>query len=336
MAVGGEVIAAIGRRVDPLDVIARAQPPKETRAIPLGRVMGLREQDIPKHLLKHVGDALEPRDIIIRKRINVFNEHLIYRAPAAGRIVALQGSWMLLELDVAPVELLALYRGVVVNVVPRLGVTIECEGAWVQGIWGSGREGYGVLQVIAKEPHEGLPPDRVDMAMRGLVIVAGTVEKQETLQALANANAAGLVVGSLPPELMPEAIRLGLPVLITEGAGRAGLCAPIYDLLREHNGNEIVVNAAFEPGAGTARPELFIPQVRGTGQPQVQTPAPLETRVGAPVRITGEPWFGAVGTVAAVPERGQVLETGARLPGALVDLPSGRVFVPWANLELIG
>jgi len=125
----GETTAAAGMRVGALDVIARAYPPKMRRALSLTRVLGVREADVPKRLLKQVGDLVEPREIIIAKPINLGIQRLVYRAPGAGQIMAIRGSWMILDLHGDPLDLNALYRGLLVRVLPREGGIIEAQGA---------------------------------------------------------------------------------------------------------------------------------------------------------------------------------------------------------------
>ena len=114
----GEVSATIGSKLDSLDIIARATPPRMRRALSLTRVLGVREADVPKRLLKQEGDTVEAREIIIAKPINLGFQQLVYRAPGPGTIVAIKGSWMVLDLDGMPFDLRALYRGTVVGMTP--------------------------------------------------------------------------------------------------------------------------------------------------------------------------------------------------------------------------
>ena len=334
----GEVSAPVGANMSPLDVIARATPPKEIRAVPLTRLMGLRERDLPKHLHKHAGDLVEAREIIISKRLNLFNERLIYPSPGVGRILAVQGSWLLLELDGLPTELRSLYRGTVTRVVPQFGITIEAEGAWAQGIWGAGDEAYGLLKIVAQSPNEVLTPEKIDVSARGTIVVAGMIDSIAALTGVARARAAGLVVGSLTVNLKSVAENLGLPVLVTEGFGRIPICTPIYGMLKQFDGSEACAVAGLTPRAGgvTLRPEVFIPRARAANQPPAQAPTPLVNQLGATVRVMREPYLGQVGKLAQVSPRASVLANGARAYGAEVELASGRTFVPWSNLELIG
>ena len=58
---------------------------------------------------------------------------------------------------------------------------------------------------------------------------------------------------------------------------------------------------------------------------------------GTPVRIIRDPYFGHIGTVAALPAEPQVLESGSKARVLQVACPSGEtITVPRANVEILG
>jgi hypothetical protein len=370
LPVRGEVSATIGSKLDPLDSIARAVPPKARRALSLTRVLGVREAEVPRRLLKQVGDAVAPREIIISKPINFGLQQLVYRAPGAGQIVAIKGSWMVLDLDGAPVDLKALYRGTVSSVTPGVGAVVEGQGALMQGVWGSGKEGYGVLKVMTKTPEQALDAEPLDVDVRGTILVAGIGATEEALRRAESLQAQGLIVGSLEAGLRGLAEKLELPIIVTEGFGRVPMSAPIFNLLSECNGQEAAVNGVTRPRGGAQRPEIFIPRVNGRladrsvpGEWSKDSPVaqpwtpnagpgprdvphalaltPLVVQPGAPVRVIREPYLGRTGVL---PQELFVKWTGeeaeARLPSVEVELNDARgterAIIPWTNLELIG
>lgn len=341
----GEVSTTIGSKLDPLDVIARAVPPRARRAVSLTRVLGVREADVPKRLLKHVGDTVEPREIIIAKPINFGLQQLVYRAPGAGQIVALQGSWMLFDLDGLPVDLKALYRGMVVSVTPRLGVVIEGQGALIQGVWGSGKEGYGVLKMMARTPSDILQ-ESLDVDVRGTILVAGAGASDEALKRAETLQAQGVIVGSVLAGQRALVEQLSLPVVVTEGFGRVPLAPPIFELLNASNGQEAAVNGLTRARGGAVRPEIFIPRVgtRGSERGAAPEPTALAVQPNARVRVIREPYLGRTGTLPRTLEmRWTTTEGGTRLPSVELELQdtfgsptTERFVIPWANLELIG
>ncbi|MGE5140550.1 MAG: hypothetical protein ACM3JD_13875 [Rudaea sp.] len=342
LPVRGEVATAVGSRLEPLDVIARAVPPRARRAISLTRVLGVREADVPRRLKKLAGDSVQAREIIIARPINLGLQQLVYRAPGAGQIVSIKGSWLVLDLDGMPVDLKALYRGSVVSVTPRLGATIEAQGALVQGIWGSGKEGYGVIKPLAKTPDQIAGAESLDVETRGAILVAGAGIGEDAMRRADSLHAGGLITGSLDPRLIPVAQALEMPVLVTEGFGRAPMSVPIFELLISCAGQEASVNATKPVRGDSRRPEVFIPLVTRPGEAgTAREPAPLTAEPGARVRVLCEPYLGRVGVL---PQELLVKwiadESGLRLPSVQIELQDAgeteSVLIPLTDLELIG
>jgi hypothetical protein len=287
--------------------------------------------------LKRPGDPVAAREIIASKPELMGTLQRIYRAPADGRIAAVQGSWLTVELSGEPMELKALYRGNITNVMPRRGVVVEAVGSLVQGAWGGGGEGYGILKKMVDSAGDVLTEDKVDVAVRSAVVLAGAGITEQALRRAAQEHTAGIIVGGLEPRLKELIPVLQVPVLITEGFGEHPMAPPIFELLASHHGQEASLNTATHERGGPVRPEVFIPAMSSTGAPAdaAQLSAPT-AEVGSQIRISRAPYEGALGKIAAVPRRPQVLDSGVSTWGAEVELEGGeRAFVPWPNLELI-
>ncbi len=343
LAVRGMVLAPVGGKFDPLDVVARAIVPRVRRALSLSRILGLREADVPRHLKKHEGDSLDARDIIIGKPINLGLQQLVYRAPSAGRIAALKGNWTILDLDGRQIDVEALYRGTAVRLIPDFGIVLEAEGAIVEGIWGSGNDACGTLKVAVASATDTLQPESLDGDARGTIVVAGASATEQALARAESLHALGMVVGSLPARLKAVVEKMELAVLVTEGFGQAPMAAPIFELLRSLDGQEACLNGTAPAHGGANRPELFIPRSGERGGEEAAAPAvvPLKVEPGARVRIVREPYFGRTGTLPdELPVKWTADESGVRTPSVQVELKDAqgteRVVVPWANVELIG
>lgn len=338
----GDISAVGGMRVGALDVLARAYPPKMRRALSLTRVLGVREADVPKRLLKQVGDLVDAREIIIAKPINFGIQRLVYRAPDAGQITAIQGSWMILDLHGEPLDLPALYRGLLVEVLPNEGGIVEAQGALIQGAWGSGRERVGVLKLMVQARDQILDAEALDVDARGAILVAGGGVSEAALRRADQLQASGIVTGSLDPRLRELAEQVNVPVLITDGFGTLPMSTPVFDLLTLCNGQEGAVNARYVPrGRAAARPELFVPRAsvyfqKADESTQGQHP---EVKPGALVRGASPPYLGRIGKLPQELTLYWVAtESGARVPGVEVEWqdPAERAPVAWTNLELVG
>lgn len=343
LPIPGEVSGAVGLRVGAQDVIGRIYPPKYRRALSLTRVIGVREADVPKRLLKQVGDPVEAREIIIAKPINFGIQRLVYRAPEAGQIAAIQGSWMILDIYDAPQDVLALYRGTIVGVTPRHGAMIEAYGALIQGVWGTGAEAVGVIKWFSKSPDSVLDADVLEADTRGTILIAGGGVTAALLQRANEFRAAGIVTGSLAPELRSLAGSIDVPILVTEGFGQIPMSQPTFDLLIALNGQEAGINARYQPrGRHSTRPELFVPLVLSRMQQSEQESEEKnpEVKPHALVRGAYGAYLGRIGKLPAdFPLEWISTDAGTQIPGVTVewnDTPGEHERVPWTNLELIG
>lgn len=333
----GEVLVAMGARVGALDIVARADTLGHLRPVPLARYLRVSETAIAKYMRKQPGDDIQARDIIASKPEFFGTLQRIYRAPGAGRITALNGSWLTLDLAETPFELKALYRGTVVNVMPHFGVVVEAVGAVVQGVWGGGGEGYGVLKKMVDSPSGILAEDKIDVVSRGAIVLAGAGVTEEAIRRAAQERVAGMIVGGLTPQLAELAASLMLPTLVTDGFGDCSMSAPIWELLVSHDGEEASIST-LPAGAGrtSARPEVFIPVMAPGGSGTALPPPTLVAEVGARVRVITASRGSGIGKIVEVPKAPRALESGVSAWGAEIALDAGdRVFVPWENLELV-
>ena len=125
---------------------------------------------------------------------------------------------------------------------------------------------------------------------------------------------------------------------MTEGFGDIAMAARTHGLLASHAGRAASVNGATQIRAGVMRPEIVIPLAdEAAGDAHAGGGATAgELSIGTPVRVIRDPWFGALGTVAALPEQPAVLGSGSKARVLEVALADGqRVTVPRANVELI-
>lgn len=330
----GIVMVTAGSRVGALDVVAKVTSATHLRPVPVARYLRAKENTLEKYLLKQVGEDFSEHEVIAARPEWFGWLRRQYRAPRAGRLAAVKGAWLVLDLAGTEMELRALYRGTVINVMARQGVLIEATGALVQGVWGAGGEGYGVLRCMVEQPDGVVTEEQIDVSARGTIIIAGANITEGALRRAAQERVAGVITGGLSPRLRHLVIELQMPTLVTEGFGARAMSTPIFELLNQHIGEEAVINA---PTMITQRPEVFIPTLAGTDAGSATPPPMLLAQVGAAVRLIGGTRRGQIGTIAEIVPLPRLLESGVLARGAEVSLGTNeRVFVPWENLELIG
>jgi hypothetical protein len=190
---------------------------------------------------------------------------------------------------------------------------------------------------------------RAAIARGAAAIVAGGIDDAD-LKAILGYDLGVAITGS-------ETI--GLTVIITEGFGDVAMASRTFDLLRSREGADASLNGATQIRAGVLRPEITIPlPARPAGGPATEgdsaadgRPGPVAASeseapsahgggvlaVGRSVRMIRDPYFGLLGTVAAMPSELRTLETGSKARVVEVVCRDGRrVVTPRANVEILG
>ncbi len=324
----GEVLVQIGDTVEPAHIVAEATQPPDFRIVDIARELDLPVKRVKKYLKVNRGDNVSKGDVLASTG---GLRGGICRAPIDGTIVGSGRGRLLLEAESQKIQLSALIPGTVVERWAGLGVLIESVGAFIEGAWGNGQESYGVLRVVVRAARYPIRPKHIDASAQGAILVGGSRLDEETLDHAIEMQVRGIIVGGIPPALIPRLQALDFPVVSTEGIGATPMSKATFDLLRSLDGRETAVSGRLRPRWGSQRPYIVIPMPTQIGE-MVDPETHLD--VGSRVRILRAPHAGVSGTVVDIPTGYVQLETGARLPGIRVDFGGNEeALVPQRNLE---
>ena len=330
LPVPGVVVVDVGERVEPIQVVARADLPGDFRIVPVARLLGIRASKASRHLRVKLGDEVKLGQAIASRR--GLNARSV-KSPIDGMVTASGGGRVLIEAQPTQFALSAYLHGLVANVLEQRGVIIETTGALIQGLWGAGDEGLGVLKCVVSSPDEALQARAIDPSCHGAILIGGARFDEEVLERAEQFQVRGIVTGGLPAQTIPHAERASFPVVVTEGIGTVPMSTPIFRLLAGHEGREASISGRMQTRWGIVRPEVIVP-LPAENLPIARTPPGLPLKVGTRVRVVRAPSTGATGTVTALPPYARRIETGAWVRGAEVDLgDESPVFVPLVNLE---
>lgn len=331
----GELLIGMGQPVEPSDVVARAGRPRPFLILDVSRKLNLSVEQAEKAYLKRPGELVQQGEPLAQRKGSLLGGRKI-TSPVDGTVLAVGSGRMVIRPIPEMFELRALLSGVITNVTPSFGVTIETPGALIQGVWGSGKEGYGVLKLGVEEPGAIMHAEQVEVAYHGSILVCGATLDMEILEKAQQVQARGLVVGAVPAELREQISRHILPVISTEGMGRIPISSVIFNLLKANEGREVMMLAVDSQRWRPVRPEIVIP-LPVSSPPQMPPPLGAALSPGLKVRIRRAPYWGEVGIVKAVHNEPCRIESGISFPGAEVTLDDGTVvFVPYVNLDLVG
>jgi len=326
----GRVLVRTNQKVNATDVIAEAHQEGKHVLLNVRRALGLASVKEAENLIeRRVGEKVQKGDVIAR--IGRFLPKVV-RALEDGEIVAINNGQVLLEVESKVFQLKAGISGVVIELLPDRGAIIEAHGGLVQGIWGNNLIDQGLMLALAQTADEPLTRDRLDVSMRGAVILGGYCADVEALRMANELPLRGLILGGIAAGLLPLASTLFFPLIVLDGFGPVPMNVAAFKLLSTNDKREVCLNAAAWNLSTGERPEVMIPL-------PVEGHLPKETDEFKPeqeVRIQGAPYTGQIATLVRVRPWLTALPNGLRVPAADVRLESNEVVsVPLANLDVL-
>ena len=351
LPISGDVLVKVGDRVDAQQVVAQTFLPGDITPLNISKLLALPPADVPGCMLRKAGDRVEVGDVLARSK-GIFGKFRTeHTARVAGTIESISSvtGQVILRGAPLPLQVRAYLAGTVVEVVPSEGCVIESDVTLVQGIFGVGGETFGPIRMACRSPDQELSDDLITAGMKGCVVVGGARVTEVALQKARTIGVAAVVSGGIDDQDLRKLLgydlgvaitgseQIGLTFIVTEGFGDIAMAQRTFALLASREGDEAAVNGATQIRAGVMRPEIVIPL---TAARLAEAPEPAHSggylEIGMPVRLIRDPYFGLIGTVSALPQEPQVLESGSRARVLEVRLSSGQsVTIPRANVELI-
>jgi hypothetical protein len=332
LPVSGTVLVRLNQKVSSGEVIAEAHWSREHILLNVARTLRV-SPAAAERLIKYKVDDRIAAKTEIAVGSGLFPR--IVTAPRDGRVVAVGGGQVLLEVGETKIELRAGIPGVIIEIIPNRGAVIQTAGALAQGVWGNGRVDSGALVNLAESSDGVLTVNRLDVSLRGSVLLAGMVKDAESLQAAGELPVRGLILSSLYPSLISVAREMRYPIMVTEGFGALPMNSAAYKLLSTNAKREVTVNAEIYDRYSGARPEAIIQLPISSDPPAVREVE--EFAPGLQVRMRRPPALGMIGTIVTIPTGLTTLASGLRALSAEVKLENGEtVIAPLVNLEVVG
>lgn len=313
-----------------MQVVARMPQGLDFHVLPVSDVLGIAPRELHRHLLVEEGVEVGAGTPIVGKR-GLFGK--AYVSPVDGTVHRVGNGRVVLQRNAGWFELRAMMTGRVVRLIPRRGVVLEAEGAFIQAAWSSGKDGFGELKMLADRPDSMLTAEMLGDEARGKVLAVGNIDSSEILRQLAELDAQGIILGSTSAAICQICRSLPFPVILTDGVGNQRMARPVFDLLQESEGRQASLFGQKETSS-VSRPEIIITHsaTPGVDPPPAQVPI----RIGQTVRILRAPFSGRVAEVVRIYTYAQTTNIGTKAHGADVRFADGHVvFVPFANLDIM-
>lgn len=329
----GEVLVRRSQPVTPEKVIARTPQKISYLIIPLSQELGVPASDLPQYLMVKEEDQVEQGQPLAEKKGSLGSKKIV-KTPLDGIIAQISRGRLILQKRAIPLELRAMMTGEVVHIYPQRGAILETKGSLIQAIWDSGRESAGKISVLSSAPDQSFDPAQLTPELRGTILVAGYLDREDLLRQAEENGVRGLIVGGMPAELCRQAANLSYPIFITDGIHATTMSSPIFTLFQQSQERTAALFTRI-PHQPQSRPEIVIPLLAATLPNNPITRDESLTR-DQTVRINRVPYLGQIGQIINVYNHPRTTMLGSRLPGADVQLANGQIlFVPYTNLDLI-
>lgn len=334
----GKILAKIGQRVTPDDLVAEGKVIGGFRSIGLALALKVPPEAAAKFLVAKIGDEVAGGETIaIRKK---FMGKIEVSAPTRGILSEYDSNsgMLTLQLPLQHQKITASVWGKVVQIVDGSKVLIESSVDQIYGVVGSGRLREGIIKVIG-QPSDFLLPASIDANLAGRVIVGGALISRASLAKCLACQVTGIIAGGMHFGDFAEAGGLkksvfwassdvGLTVVLLEGFGHHPAASDIFDLFKQHDGKFALIDGDLA--------KIILPQITSKATSKsFQTPTVEELKVGDRVRIVDPSYFGQIGKVDKITTKAAKLESG--LSAILVEVATddGKISLPYQNLEIL-
>ncbi len=220
-------------------------------------------------------------------------------AKASGRFLGISANRLIFESDPVDIESrVAGFPGVVTDIVNNRGAYLETSGSYIKGLWGNGKCGQGILLSIDMEKNNGIfDLDSISVDLAGAVVFANTCTDANVLKTAAKMTPGGLIFGSLPSYLLPVAVSLPFPIIVTDWIGTGKISNPVHLTLGENIIKFAYLYSDNNASGKLIRPEIIIPQDEYI--PEKENPL-NHLGIGSQVRIIEGFYGGELGIVVDI------------------------------------
>jgi len=168
----------------------------------------------------------------------------------------------------------------------------------------------------------------------GKIIVVDHCASRAQLNRYMAQQPAGMVFGSILPQVLPELERAEIPAMVLVGFGELPIDPISSQMLKQMQGQTVALNATSPGPLEGTHPELILP---GRAQfTEELFPAEELLKIGRRVRLLGKPYAGSVGTIIELPEQPEMFASGLVMEAVVVQRDDGQVIrVPRANIVVL-
>ena len=255
----GSVTVFPGQAVDPSTQIAYRKIWRKHFLMNATEMLGIAvDENIRDFLTIKEGEFVSAGEVIAKRG---GKKNQVITASVSSRFLGLSSGSLIFETDPDDIEnVIAGFPGVVTDVVPSRGAYLETIGSYLQGIWGNGKKGQGILLSMDMEKGGIFGLDNISVDIAGAIVFANTCLDPEALRSSVKMSPGGLIFGSLSSSMLPVAMKMPFPIIVTDMIGVGRLNDPVHMVLGENIIRFAYLYSSSDGIQNSLKPEIIIPQ----------------------------------------------------------------------------
>jgi len=331
LPIPGKVLVELGETVQPGDVIAEAKIPTRVQILDIARGLGVHASDAASYMMRDLGEVVQKDDVIAQSTGKLPR---IIRAPMGGKLLDWTNGRVTLASEGKSEFVKAGMIGEVAEIIMNYGAVLRAYGCLIQGVWGNGRVGSGLLTLLDSRMESHIEEVMLDYFEEGQVLAAGHCLQVDHLDVLAKKGISGLILCSMPPELIQAAVEQPYPIIVLQGFGRIPPDPLSVSLLSGCMDELVSINACGRDKDKGERPEVVIPLNDNDFEDEL--PPRVELMPGQWVQVGAGKAIGKTGEVMEISQENSPFESGMNVPSAKIRLFNDEeITVPGGNLVLL-
>ena len=271
----GKVLVKVGEIVEPETLIAEGVVENpDIHEVKIFAKLGVEPDTARNYMIKQEGDDVKKDEAIATYRSFFSRSTKVARSPIRGKIEAFSKYTGRTLIRGHPLEIKvnAFIPGEIVEVFPKEGARVETMGDFFEGMFGVGGESWGKITLPVNSNESPLTSDEINEAMKGRIIVGGSVVTLNAIRKAVKVGAKGLIVGGLDQKDLTEFLGyeiglgvtgnedIGQSIIITEGFGINPMNPIMFELLKKSRDNLACINGSTQIRSRMQRPVIIIPK----------------------------------------------------------------------------
>lgn len=348
----GKILAVKNTEIAPHDVLGHYKLTAGYSKLNLSKELNVAPPDTVKYLKKTVGQSIFKGELLAYKKNFFGASQIIVPTDAIFESLDDKTGEATLRLISKDVALTSGVFGVVMDIDPSRGeVTIKCLTTEIYGIFGTGGEREGFLNVIAG-PGDLVNASKISPVHRGQILVAGSLVMDETIKKALTCNVNGIICGGLNmDDYLSMAIRLepakrvgteiGISIMATEGFGLIPIGEDFQEVLMSHSNKFVLLNGNLgrlllpsnDPDSilSCRKVQLPVREAQGT-KPELSI---SEIKTGLKARLIWPPFMGMQGNIIHIDNTPTMLDSGISTYMLTIETKTRKIKVPYSNVEII-